>query len=94
MYALLRDLSTVGYRIAEMHDKGLAYNGLNLQTPGGECPVGGDEYQSRIEGIQNLRKRRPESSLLDGLIWLEGFQAGAKYRAHISGKSKREETSG
>jgi hypothetical protein len=93
MYAILRDPRNVGYRIAEMHDKGLVYNGLDLKIPGGESPVPSGEHQRRSEGIHNLCKARPASSLLDSLIFLEDFSAGARYQACNSGNSKHAEAS-
>lgn len=93
-YALLRDLSSVGHRIAETHERGLVYNGLELRTLSSvECRTGADEYQNRIQGIQNLSKVRPWTTLLDHLIFLEGFEAGVRYQSRIVGKSKHEETS-
>jgi hypothetical protein len=92
-YALLLDLRSVAHRIAEMRDRGLAYNGLALIAPEREeHRVSADELQSRSEGIQNLSKARPWTALIDHLIFLEGFEAGARYQSRISDKSKHEET--
>lgn len=78
MYALLRDLRNVGHRIAETHERGLVYSGLDFEILAGGCRVGSSEYQHRIEGIENLRKARPWTTALDGLLFLEGFAAGAE----------------
>ena len=37
-------------------------------------------YPIRSEGIRNLRKRRPWSGPLDGLLFLEGLEAAASYQ--------------
>ena len=79
-YALLLDLGSLPQHILEMHETGMVYNGLDLQRVAGGCRVGSDEYQSRIEGIQNLKKIRPYVGLWESLLFLEGFRAGVAFR--------------
>lgn len=83
-YALWRECRSLPFRIAEMHEKGLATEGLNLGAPLRTLAPGSYEedvfYQLRNEGISNLRQRRPWSGPLDGLIYLEGLAAAANYR--------------
>jgi len=88
MYELFRVLRSVGPRILETHERGLVYNGLCFQTLVGGCPVGSDEYQARIRGIQNLRMVRPWSDALDGLLFLEGFAAGVEFQSGSGDSAK------
>jgi hypothetical protein len=88
MYALLRVMRSAWYRIAETHETGMAYNGLDFQTAAGGCRVGSIEYQHRIEGTQNLRTARPWTTGLDSLLFLEGFAAGVEHCNRIAGISK------
>jgi hypothetical protein len=91
-YALFRDLRSVGHRIAETHERGLVYNGLDFETLAGGCRVASSEYQSRIAGIRNLRKDRPWSGAWDGLLFLEGFAAGAALDNRTSGPDTSKHT--
>lgn len=79
MYALWRDFCSLPYRISSLHERGLGNSGLDFRTVAAECRVGSDEYQSRIEGIQNLETRCPWMTLFDAVTFLEGHRAGVEY---------------
>jgi hypothetical protein len=79
-YALWRELRTIPYRILEIHERGLAENGLHLGAEIETLPDGSRrrdaDARSRIEDIQNLQTERPWATLLDHLPYLEGREAG------------------
>jgi len=79
-YALWRELRSVPYRILEIHERGLAENGLHLGAQIETLPDGSRsrdaDARSRIEDIQNLQMARPWTTLLDHLLFVEGREAG------------------
>ena len=82
LYELWHELCNVPRRIAALHDIG-AEDGIDFRIVSGrECPARSDEYRSRSEGIQNLRKARPWASLLDVATFLEGHAAGVGFGSH------------
>lgn len=82
-YALWRELRSLPCRILEIHERELAEEGLSLGAPMRTLSPGLYEedvlYPARSEGIRNLRRVRPWSTILDGLLFLEGIEWAAKY---------------
>ena len=78
-YALWCELRNSVRRISDLHERGAADSGLRLENLAQGCRAGSDEYRARIEGIQNLQKRRPWASLFDELLFLEGLRAGLEF---------------
>ena len=80
VYALWRELCSLPFRISEIHERGLADNGLNLEVGLRVLPDGTKQwdadFQSRSEDIQNLQRDYPWTTLLDHLLYLEGRRAG------------------
>ena len=78
-YALWYELRNSLRRISDLHKRGEADSGLRLQNVAEGYRLRSDEYRARIEGIQNLQKRRPWASLFDELPFLEGLTAGSEF---------------
>ena len=78
-YALWCELGNPVRRISDLHERGAADSGLRLENVAEGCRAGSGEYRARIEGIQNLQKRRPWASLFDELPFLEGLTAGLEF---------------
>lgn len=83
MCELWREFCNAPLRILSLHEIGAEDNGLDLRVVGiRECPAGSDEYRSRSEGIQSLRKMHPWATLRDCATFLEGHAAGVEFGIH------------